>query len=145
MKLNYIPGVLFGGLGYYKLMGFVFGWGYLRQTPVGDAVIIKEDNLKPMHWKRGRIIELLSGKGGEGKLLQFTSPTGKIVYINRSVQKIIPTSDFNGENTDDISKTSERVDGDLNVAEVPMFEMRFVIKMKMKLYIIILVLFGLRL
>ena len=34
MKLNYTPGVLFGGLAYYKLMGFVFGWGYLRQTPV---------------------------------------------------------------------------------------------------------------
>ena len=34
MKLNYTPGVLFGGLAYYKLMGFVFGWDYLRQTPV---------------------------------------------------------------------------------------------------------------
>ena len=34
MNLNYTPGVLFGGLAYYKLMGFVFGWGYLRQNPV---------------------------------------------------------------------------------------------------------------
>ena len=99
-----------------------------REKPkliLGDVVIIKENNLKPMHWKRGRIIELLSGKDAEirGVKLQSTSPTGKLVYINRSVQMIMPieiasASDFNGQNTDYISKTSERVDGDLNVAEL---------------------------
>ena len=59
---------------------------------MGDLVIIREENLKPMHWKRGRIIGLIKGRDGaiRGVKLQTTSPTGKIVRISRSTQHIIP-------------------------------------------------------
>ena len=55
-------------------------------------VIIKEDSVKPMHWKRGRIIEFITGRDNviRGVKLQSTSPTGRIIHIKRSVQKIIP-------------------------------------------------------
>ena len=59
---------------------------------VGDIVIIKDDKLKPTHWKHGRILELISGRDGviRGVKIQSSSPTGKTVQISRSVQKIIP-------------------------------------------------------
>jgi hypothetical protein len=66
-----------------------------RSEPIlirGDVVLIKEDKVKPMHWKKGRIIELIAGRDDvvRGVTVQSTSPQGKIVHLNRSVQHIIP-------------------------------------------------------
>ena len=67
-------------------------------------VIIKEDHVKPMHWKRGRIIEFITGRDNviRGVKLQSTSLTGKIIHIKRSVLKIIPLeiARFNDEDND---------------------------------------------
>ena len=59
---------------------------------VGDVVMIIEENVKPIHWKKGRIIEVISGRDAmiRGVKLQSTSPAGKIVKISRPLQRIIP-------------------------------------------------------
>ena len=31
---------------------------------VGDVVMIVAENVKPVHWKKGRIIEVISGRDG---------------------------------------------------------------------------------
>ena len=47
----------------------------------GDVVMIIEENVKPLNWKKGRIIEVISGRDcmPRGVILQSTSPAGKIV------------------------------------------------------------------
>ena len=59
---------------------------------VGDVVMIIEENVKSIHWKKGRIIEVISGRDAmiRGVKLQSTSPAGKMVKISRPLQRIIP-------------------------------------------------------
>ena len=63
-----------------------------KELLVGDVVIIVDDKTKPVHWKKGRIEELIVGRDSivRGVRLQSTTPTRKTVHISRPIQKIIP-------------------------------------------------------
>ena len=58
----------------------------------GEVVIIKEEKVKPMHWKKGVVEEVIIGRDDaiRGVKLRTTSSKGKVVKINRSLKHIIP-------------------------------------------------------
>ena len=58
---------------------------------MGDVVLIKDDSLKRNFWSKGKVEKLIVGKDGEvrGALLKVKN-NGKVSYINRPVQKIVP-------------------------------------------------------
>ncbi|GIY38310.1 hypothetical protein CEXT_429371 [Caerostris extrusa] len=53
---------------------------WLRDKPnlnINDLVLIKEENLPPLMWRIGRIIELYSGIGGKRKKEEEEEQDGK--------------------------------------------------------------------
>ena len=48
-------------------------------------VIIKEEKVKPMHWKKGVVEDVIIGRDNEirGVKLRTPSPTGKVVKTDR--------------------------------------------------------------
>ena len=59
---------------------------------VGDVVLIREEKVKPLHWRKGKIEELVKGRDGavRGVILKSTTPDGKAIYLKRSVKLITP-------------------------------------------------------
>ena len=53
----------------------------------GDMVIIKEDNLPPMKWPLGRILNVFAGDDGAVRVADVKTSTG--VY-KRAIQKLAP-------------------------------------------------------
>lgn len=53
-------------------------WARSPQVPIkpGILVLIKEDNLSPLHWKLGRIIEVYPGKDGVVRVASVKTSTG---------------------------------------------------------------------
>ena len=58
---------------------------------VGDVVLIKDDFMKRMEWKKGKVEELICGHDSKirGALLKV-SQGGKVSYIKRPLQRIVP-------------------------------------------------------
>ena len=58
---------------------------------LGDVVLIKDDALKRNVWKKGRVEKLIIGKDGKarGAVLRVYND-GKIVYLKRPLQRIVP-------------------------------------------------------
>ena len=58
---------------------------------VGDVVLIKDDSMKRMEWKKGKVEELIYGddKKVRGALLKV-SQRGKVSYIKRPLQRNVP-------------------------------------------------------
>ena len=52
---------------------------------VGDLVLLKEDDLPPLKWKRARIASLLPGKDGTVRVVKLTTPQGTVL---RPVNKV---------------------------------------------------------
>ncbi|XP_044766482.1 uncharacterized protein LOC123322598 isoform X2 [Coccinella septempunctata] len=54
---------------------------------IGQLVLIKEDNLPPMRWRMGRILELFSGKDGIARVARIKTTDG---IVSRSLVKLCP-------------------------------------------------------
>ena len=58
----------------------------------GDVVIVHKDNVKRGNWKMAEVTEVISGRDGEvrGAHVRMIRK-GKVVHLNRPVQKLYPT------------------------------------------------------
>ncbi|XP_047019064.1 uncharacterized protein LOC124629620 isoform X1 [Helicoverpa zea] len=54
---------------------------------VGDLVILKEDNLMPLHWRMGRVTKLYPGGDGISRVADIYTSTGT---IKRAINKLCP-------------------------------------------------------
>ncbi|XP_044746498.1 uncharacterized protein LOC123308039 [Coccinella septempunctata] len=54
---------------------------------IGQLVLIKEDNLPPMRWRMGRILELFSGKDGIARVARIKTTDG---IVSRALVKLCP-------------------------------------------------------
>jgi transposase InsO family protein len=54
---------------------------------IGDIVLIKEDNLPPLHWKMARVIEVHSGKDGIVRVATVNTASGN---VKRAVHRLCP-------------------------------------------------------
>ena len=65
---------------------------------IGDIVVIHEDNKKRMHWKLGRVVDLIKGKDGVirgAKVKTDSTYSGGV--IERPLQKLFPLEMGRGE------------------------------------------------
>lgn len=63
-----------------------FKWTSQTEPPkLDDLVLIKEDNLPPLQWKRGRLIKLLPGKDGVVRVVEVKTQNGVLM---RPVSKL---------------------------------------------------------
>ena len=53
----------------------------------GDMVIIKEDNLPPMKWPLGRVLNVFSGDDGAVRVAEIKTPTG---VFKRAIHRLAP-------------------------------------------------------
>lgn len=64
-----------------------FKWKYPQvDMKLGTLVIIKEDNVAPTQWRRGRVINLHTGKDGKTRVVTLRTSTGE---ITRPIVKLI--------------------------------------------------------
>ncbi|KAG7295038.1 hypothetical protein JYU34_022507 [Plutella xylostella] len=57
-----------------------YKWTSVTEPPkLDDLVLIKEDNLAPLHWKRGRIVKLLPGKDGIVRVAEVKTQNGVLL------------------------------------------------------------------
>lgn len=57
-----------------------FKWTSITEPPkLDDLVLIKEDNMSPLQWKRGRLIKLLPGKDGIVRVAEVKTQNGVLV------------------------------------------------------------------
>ncbi|KAJ0178483.1 hypothetical protein K1T71_006306 [Dendrolimus kikuchii] len=57
-----------------------FKWNSKTEPPkLNDLVLIKEDNLPPLHWKRGRLVKLLPGKDGVVRVAEVKTRDGVLM------------------------------------------------------------------
>ena len=63
-----------------------------KQIKKGDVVIVHQDKLPRSQWKMGLILELYEGRDGYVRSckLRTTSQTGRLVILNRPINKLYP-------------------------------------------------------
>lgn len=59
---------------------------YTEPPVVGDLVLLREDNVPPLEWRRGRIISVFPGKDGVVRVVQVRTATG---ILTRPTNRII--------------------------------------------------------
>lgn len=61
-------------------------WTFPTDPPkLGDLVLIKEENMSPLKWKLGRIVQLIPGKDGVVRVVSLKTSSG---VLTRPVVKI---------------------------------------------------------
>ncbi|CAL1273005.1 unnamed protein product [Larinioides sclopetarius] len=58
-----------------------------RNLDIGDLVLIKGENLLPLHWKLGRILRTFPGKDKRVRVAEVKTPTGQLL---RPISKLCP-------------------------------------------------------
>jgi len=90
---------------------------------VGDVVILKDDSVKRVFWKLGRIIELLRSSDGKARaaLVNVANESGIPKVLRRSIVQLIPIEAANTEKetatTTDSSRISPEASGTEAVTE----------------------------
>lgn len=77
---------------YLHTLQQLYKWTSLTEPPkIDDLVLIKEDNMPALHWKRGRIVKLLPGKDGIVRVAEVRTQNGLLL---RPASKLcrLPTS-----------------------------------------------------
>lgn len=55
---------------------------------VGDLVLVKDENMAPSHWRRGRVVEVYPGADGKVRSCKLRLP-GKAMFMKRPIQKLV--------------------------------------------------------
>ncbi|XP_063543215.1 uncharacterized protein LOC134751700 [Cydia strobilella] len=72
---------------FQKLIGTRPKWASHTEPPVvGDLVLLREENVPPLEWRRGRIISIRPGKDGVVRVVQVRTATG---VLTRPTNRII--------------------------------------------------------
>ena len=85
---------------------------------LNDVVLIKDDASKRNCWKKGKVEQLIPGADGRvrGAVLR-TITSGRVSYIRRPVQKLIPLEVQREQSVDPHSSVSERKSADADNAK----------------------------
>ncbi|KAJ8973948.1 hypothetical protein NQ317_013387 [Molorchus minor] len=63
-------------------------WGYERENlQIGQLVLIKDDNLPPLVWKLGRIVELFPGPENKVRVVKIKTQRSE---LKRAITKLCP-------------------------------------------------------
>ena len=66
-----------------------------ENVKIGTMVILREDNVPPLKWKMGRIVNTISGKEGKVRVVEVKTTSGsgdkiKTIILKRSIHQVAP-------------------------------------------------------